>query len=376
MINFWQRKPRFNNNPAALDRILGPSITYGELHTLAESINIMLPREKQLVALLWTNSIHCLAGYLSALKSGHAIILLDGTAPASSLYPLLQTYMPNYVWKPQNWGRPNTILGKEYSLMPFNEVAINLNPDLALLLPLPEAGESGLMRFSYDSLQHQAESLAEFIDVKEIDKVVQIVPFTSITGIGLLNACIHRGSCQAFIAEEYSIDDRDAFFDDFKPSLLITIGYSDVLDSELETLPPSVSQCVVVSSFGNELALPKWLTEIPQDNEATVQIVFQIHSIGVVSGLLLGTDLKNSLCVGGPLPLTRLDVLDVTNGTKIKQSDVEGHLLLRSNGIPYGPATEVLDLNLPDLFEGKLNLNCSGYFAEDGHYFLSALVIE
>jgi hypothetical protein len=371
MINFWQRKPRFNNNAAAIDRIAGVSITYGELHTLAESINIMLPREKQLVALLWTNSIHCLAGYISALKSGHAILLLDGTAPAISLYPLLQTYMPNYVWKPQNWGRPNVKLGKEYSLMPFNEVAIDLNPDLALLLPLPEAGESGLMRFSYESLQHQAESIAEFIDVKEVDKVLQLVPYFSITGLGLLNACIHRGSCQAFIAEDYSLEERNTLFDDFKPTLLITDRDSATSNDALEASLTSVTQFVIVDRFGNNFVLPPWLNEKAQDFKATIQIIFQIPAIGVVSGMVLGSAFESSLAVGSPLPLTRLDVLDTDNGTKIKQSGIQGNLLLRSIGIPYGPATEVADLQLTDVFEGKLNLNCSGYFTESGLYIIA-----
>lgn len=370
MINFWQRKPKFNNNSAAVDRIGGPSITYGELHTLAETINIMLPKEKQLVALLWTNSIHCLAGYLSALKGGHTVIVLDGAAPATTLYPILQTYMPNYVWKPKNWGNPNAVLGKEYSLMPFNEDAIQLNPDLALLMPLPEAGTSGLMRYSYESLQHQAESLAEFIDVKEIDKVLQLVPYISITGLGLLNACIHRGSCQAFVGEEYTADESDSFFEDFKPTVLLTDSYSIESDKLIKFELPSVSQVVLINYFGIKPQLPNWVSTKIVSN-VTVQSIFQIASIGVVSGLVVGSEVASSLTFGSALPLTRLDVLDSNTGIKVKQADTQGNLLLRSIGLPYGPATEISDLDLPDVFEGKLDLNCTGYFAESGLYYFA-----
>lgn len=368
MINFWQRKPKFNNNAAAVDRISGPSITYGELHTLAETINIMLPKEKQLVALLWTNSIHCLAGYLSALKGGHSVVVLDGAAPATTLYPILQTYMPNYVWKPKNWGNPNAALGKEYSLMPFNEDVIELNPDLALLMPLPEAGTGGLMRFSYEGLQHQAESLAEFIDVKEVDKVLQLMPYLSITGLGLLNACIHRGSCIAFVGEEYTSNESKSFCEDYNPSILFAHGSN--LETDLESALKDLSQVVFINTLDSKPRLPDWVKG-KIDNNVTVQAIFQIPSIGVVSGLVMGSDTASSLTIGSALPLTRLDVLDNITGTKIKQANTYGNLLLRSNGLPLGPATEISDLNQPDVFEGKLNLNCSGYFTESGQYYLT-----
>ena len=370
MINFWQRKPKFNNNSAAVDRISGPSITYGELHTLAETINIMLPKEKQLLALLWTNSIHCLAGYLSALKGGHTVIILDGAAPATTLYPILQTYMPNYVWKPKNWGNPYAELGKEYSLMPFNEDSIQLNPDLALLVPLPEAGNCGLMRYSYESLQHQAESLAEFIDVKEVDKVLQLVPYTSITGLGLLNACIHRGSCMAFVGEELTAVESSSFFAGFKPTVLLTDSYSIESDKLIEFELPSVSQVVLINYIGIKPQFPDWVRTKIVSN-LMVQSIFQIASIGAVSGLVVVSDAASILTIGSALPLTRLDVLDSITGIKVKQANTEGNLLLRSIGLPYGPATEISDLDLPDVFEGKLNLNCTGYFVESGLYYLA-----
>jgi hypothetical protein len=334
----------------------------------------MLPKEKQLVALLWTNSVHCLAGYLAALKGGHAIVLLDGTAKASSLYPLLQTYMPNYVWKPQNWGRPNTILGKEYSLMPFNEVEINLNPDLALLLPLPEAGESGLMRFSYESLQHQAEGLAEYLEITEEAKAVIGLQTTDIVGIGLMNALIQRGACQMFVDQDF---DRQLNFWQWMQTEKVNLfantlrQLEDKLNEENEILAEIqlVGVCQLGSNIENSRIAALQKNSLAAGN---LKLLFQVPGIGIVSGhsyFESGSVLQNA--IGTPLPLTRIDVIEPLEASKIKVAYTIGRLQLRSIGIPMGPATEVSDLDLDNVFEGTIDLNTMGSFSEDGFYFIS-----
>jgi acyl-CoA synthetase (AMP-forming)/AMP-acid ligase II len=378
MINFWQRKPRFNSNSAAIDNELGPSTTYSELHTLAETINIMLPKEKQLVALLCTNSAHCLAGYLAALKGGHTVMLLDGNANAAQLIPLLKAYMPNYVWKPQHWGKPNVTLCKEYSLMPFNETPHQLNPDLAMLLPLPEAGAQGLMRFSYQNIQHQAETVAEFFDFREDTVAISALPMFSSAGIGLLNAFFHRGACQLFTSDNCTNESYWEFSKSGQANLFVgnTIQVDEIIELGFAVhLPKSI---IGVLPFGALYYRQEWFNKFKAlrsvAEELEFHLLFKADTIGFVSGLLAGEfDGKSVGSLGRPLPLTRLEVIDHSSELKIKEANVTGNLKLRSLANPMGPATEVADLALSDIFEGNLSLNCIGYFSETGHYFVSEI---
>jgi hypothetical protein len=286
--------------------------------------------------------------------------------------------MPNYVWKPQHWGKPNVALGKEYSLMPFNETPHQLNPDLAMLLPLPEAGAQGLMRFSYQNIQHQAETVAEFLDFREETVAISALPMFSTAGIGLLNACFHRGACQLFTSDNYTSERFWEFSKTGNANLFI--GNANQIDEIIELgfaehLPKSI---IGVLPFGALQYGQEWANRfkaLPSVNEELeLHLLFEADTIGFVSGLLAGEfEVKSEGSFGRPLPLTRLEVIEHTSELKIKEANVTGNLKLRSLANPMGPATEVADLALSDIFEGNLSLNYRGYFSETGHYFVSEI---
>ncbi|MCO4276579.1 AMP-binding protein [Pseudarthrobacter sp. HLT3-5] len=161
-------------------------LTYRELADRVEEVGRRLGSERRLVALTAGNDVESLVGYLAAMAAGHPLILLPADKPAA-LESLVAAYDPDVILSSAN-GR--TVLEERRP-----GTGHTLHPDLALLLSTSgSTGSPKLVRLSYENLQANAESIAEYLGITEYDRAMTTLPMSYCYGLSVINSHLLRGA--------------------------------------------------------------------------------------------------------------------------------------------------------------------------------------
>jgi acyl-CoA synthetase (AMP-forming)/AMP-acid ligase II len=180
-------------------------LTYRELAERVEDLGKRLGPGRRLIALTAGNDVDSLVGYLAALAAGHPLILLPADKPAA-LESLVAAYDPDLILRPGN-GR---VLLEERR--PGS--AHTLHPDLALLLSTSgSTGSPKLVRLSWENLQANAASIAEYLRITSDDRAMTTLPMSYCYGLSVINSHLLRGA--SLILTDLSVVDP-CFWDLFR----------------------------------------------------------------------------------------------------------------------------------------------------------------
>ena len=162
------------------------TLTYRDLARRVDALALRLGTPRRLVALAAANDVDSLVAYLAALAGGHPLILLPEDKPAA-LESLVAAYDPDVVLRSANGEtvfeerRPGT--------------RHELHPDLALLLSTSgSTGSPKLVRLSAANLQANAESIAEYLDIRPADRAATTLPMSYCYGLSVINSHLLRGA--------------------------------------------------------------------------------------------------------------------------------------------------------------------------------------
>jgi acyl-CoA synthetase (AMP-forming)/AMP-acid ligase II len=163
----------------------GP-VTYRELAARVDATVRRLGRERRLVLLVGANSPEALVVHLAALAAGHPVLLVPGDHP-EAVQSLIDTYDPDVVARPDDgeW-----VLDERRTVS-----AHTLHPDLALLLSTSgSTGSPKLVRLSHRNLQSNAESIAEYLGIRDTDRAATTLPMHYCYGLSVIHSHLLRGA--------------------------------------------------------------------------------------------------------------------------------------------------------------------------------------
>jgi len=204
VTKFWSLSQP-DDATAAIDARSGREWSYATLRADAERIKTALPnlRRKSLGLMLAQNRYECLAAYLAALNAGSALILLDATLNPELLHDFLGAYKPDWIftlqpnpeiagYRQSEWKEPGLFVAKQtYNL--------DIHPDLALLLNTSgSTGSPKLVRLTLANLDANANSIAEYLQLKSDDRPITSLPMPYSYGLSVLNSHLHAGAAIVF----------------------------------------------------------------------------------------------------------------------------------------------------------------------------------
>ena len=174
------------------------SITYRQLSERVGMAAGDLGDRRRLLLITASNDLESLIWYLAALSSGNPAILADSDNPRQRT-ALLSAYDPDVVLSATESG---------WDLIERRtESAHKLHPDLALLLSTSgSTGSPKLVRLSHENLQANAESIAEFLELREADRAATSLPMHYCYGLSVVNSHLLRGA--GLILTRHSVTDR------------------------------------------------------------------------------------------------------------------------------------------------------------------------
>ncbi|MEH0938383.1 AMP-binding protein [Micromonospora psammae] len=171
-------------------------LSYVELAARVDQTARRLGDGRRLVLVSGANSVDSLVAYLAGLRAGHPVLLVPGDGPAVAA--LTEAYDPDVVVGPVE-GRWTITERRRGS-------AHTPHPDLALLLSTSgSTGSPKLVRLSAANLQANAESIAEYLAVRDTDRAATSLPLHYCYGLSVVNSHLARGA--ALILTDHSVAD-------------------------------------------------------------------------------------------------------------------------------------------------------------------------
>lgn len=230
-------------------------VTYGRLADACDRFLDTLagPPRKQLGVVLCRNTFEAVVGYLSALRGGHAVMLLpDGLEPVL-LTTILEAYRPDWIYRPvggfllDGYGTGDVRGQWALHRREATEDGPAIHPDLALLLSTSgTTGNPKMVRLSFDNLAANAHSIVSYLGITSLERAMATLPLNYSFGMSVVNSHLLAGG--SMVLTEASLLNRpfwDAFAAHGATSLagvpysyqiLHRLGVSDMSLPTLQTL--------------------------------------------------------------------------------------------------------------------------------------------
>lgn len=184
---FWRLSAYDDTSPLFIEH--GTVISAGAFRSGLSELEARLAAfgRKTLGVISMRNTVDAVRWYVAALRSGHAVILIDDKLDAELLQNVLDRYQPDWTVMPAPAGeyhfetRPDAPPGPLY-------------PELALLLSTSgSTGSPKLVRLSYANLASNAEAIAAYLALTSADRAVTTLPLHYSYGLSVLHSHLAVG---------------------------------------------------------------------------------------------------------------------------------------------------------------------------------------
>lgn len=335
-----------------------------ELHTqsgLHIIPNYFIKKEKKLVLIACKNEEQTLLYYISALRAGHAVMLLDAELNQDLLIQIIQQYEPFYI---VGLKEVEGYICEGGILLINKESKYAIHPDTAVLLSTSgTTGSPKFVRLSYNNIQSNAEAIAEYLKIVPSDRAVLNLPLSYSYGMSIINSHMQVGA--TIVITNKSVMEKEfwTFMKDeritslagvpFTYQMLRRIGFLNMHLPDLKTLTQAggrlnekevrlFAQYAIEKKkrfyvmYGQTEASPR-MSYIPYEN-----LVNKVTSIGV------------------PIPGGRFEIHPTTE-----------ELIYYGPNVMMGYAERKEDLAKGDELQGILHTGDTAIVDEDGYYTIT-----
>ena len=200
---FWELQNIDQSKTALINDLPKLNLTYGEINNRCSKIvELIKDADKRLVFLFCDNSADSIIIYFAALRSGNAVFLANSKMDDKLKDSLVEIYNPEFIF---SIGKILSLhLEYEYQNLDNNfsfykiknkEKLSLINKDLAVLLSTSgTTGSPKLVRLSYKNLQANAESIAGYLDISEMEIPITSLPMSYSFGLSVINSHILKGA--------------------------------------------------------------------------------------------------------------------------------------------------------------------------------------
>ncbi len=175
----------------------GSDISYSEMIISADSLTSDIS-PRSLVFLVCENCPESITAYIGFLRKRTVPILINPKIDPDMLKALSEAYKPQYIFCPKDWHAEGTVvseLGGHHMLKTENENAPKMNDELAVLITTSgSTGSPKLVMQSYKNITSNANSIAEYLDIREDDRAITTMPMSYTYGLSIIQSHLLRGA--------------------------------------------------------------------------------------------------------------------------------------------------------------------------------------
>ncbi|WP_126428708.1 AMP-binding protein [Brevibacillus marinus] len=176
---FWEI-PADSKAVLLIDADKNKMLTFKDVQEkVTEAVHLLLSysEEKSLGIMYCDNSAETIIAYLAALQKRDAVLLLNASLHEELKEQFVRTFRPRWVFSEGRFWKLNESENSK------------IYPDLALLLSTSgTTGSTKLVRLSYENLQANAESIAQFLQIDENERPITSLPMAYSYGLSVINS--------------------------------------------------------------------------------------------------------------------------------------------------------------------------------------------
>jgi long-chain acyl-CoA synthetase len=365
-------------NKKAIVSSSGETYSYNQLFNFSQEIYKNIGH-RCLVFCLCENSVGSVSGYISFLTNKVVPVMLDSSLDKGLLEELIQNYNPEYLWLPNN--RVHDLLqGKvlfsnlNYSLLKLDSENHNvLHDDLALLLTTSgSTGSPKLVRISYENIESNASSIAEYLSIDEYDRPITTLPMNYSFGLSIINSHLIKGA--AILLTNKSLMEKEfwSFLKDEKATSMSGVPYTYEILKKLRFFRMDLPSIKTLTQAGGKMNndLNKEFSEYClQTNKRLFVMYGQTEATARMSYLPPDQSLSKLGSMGIAIPDGEFYLID-ESGAIIERNEIVGELVYKGKNVSMGYAECGDDLCKGDKNRGTLITGDMTKRDADGFYYI------
>ncbi|WP_341675063.1 AMP-binding protein [Niveibacterium sp. SC-1] len=348
------------------------ALYYDELAVAADTIGRALPSSgdgKSLGFLLFRSTLDCVAAYLAALRSGHALALLTPHQAPGALEALVARYRPEWIAGGEvppleGYQGPMSVAAPQIVVRHDASPAAAIHPDTALLLSTSgSTGSPKMVRLSYRALDANAKAIAEYLGLNTRERAITTMPLSYSYGLSVLNSHLHAGA--RTLLTEAPILGRP-FWDFFaaeKASSLAGVPYIYQMLQRLRPARMDLPSLRMLTQAGGHLAEPI-KREFAQLAAERGWRFFAMYGQTEASARIAYVPSEKALEKLGAIGIT------IPGGT-LSIDPGNGELCYRGDNVMMGYAESREDLAQGDTLAGMLRTGDLARQDEDGYFYIT-----
>lgn len=374
---FYNELEKWKTNQAFIDNS-GNSMTYQELERYTSELKTVIGN-RTLVFSFSNNTIGSVTGYIAFLKNKVVPLLLKVDIEKELRDNLIKIYQPSYLYVPED--KKEEFLdyccvweGIGYCLFQTQyPKEVPLYQNLALLLTTSgSTGSPKLVRQSYDNIQSNAQSIAQYLELNETERPITTLPMNYTYGLSIINSHLLVGA--TILLTEYTLMERE-FWDFFKQEKATSFGgvpYTYEILKKLRFFKMDLPHLRTMTQAGGKLSpeLHREFAEYAQENGKHFVVMYgQTEATARMGYLPWKKAIEKYGSMGIAIPGGNLWLKDV-QGNKITQPDIIGELVYEGKNVTLGYAICKEDLKKEDERHGVLETGDMAKMDEEGYFYI------
>jgi len=350
----------------------GDEMSYLKLTSDADELASNIGK-RTLVFSICSNNAESIVGHVGFLRNRIVPILINPKIDKELFIALMNTYHPEYIWAPTGFSDGEVLFSYgHYSLIRTGySLAINLHPDLALLLTTSgSTGSPKLVRQSYMNIRSNTESIIESLEITGNDRAITTLPLSYSYGLSIIQTHLAVGA--TIIITEDSIMSR-TFWSLFNEQRATTFGgvpYTYEMLKKLKFAQIPLPSLKYITQSGGKLSKELSLEFAETCKEKGFKFIVtygQSEATGCISYLPWKYSISKAGSIGIPIPHGKISIID-TDGNVITRPNTPGELIYYGDNVTLGYAECITDLVKGDENNCQLKTGDIAIFDDDGFY--------
>jgi acyl-CoA synthetase (AMP-forming)/AMP-acid ligase II len=350
--------------PAVVDTAAERIWTQADLAELVEATadRIRTGRRDLVFCLSGGRDFASVVGYLSGVRAGHAVAMLDGRIPADLTAALVERYRPAFVL--------HTADGRELSIDkgPGGDTPPVSDELLILLSTSGTTGSPKLARLSIGAIESHTDTISQYLEIDASERAIQSLPIHFSYGLSVLNT--HLGKGASVILSPHSIMQPEFWADAarWEATSFAGVPYSYAILERAALLDKAMPDSMrTLTQSGGRLA-PEAIVKLHEmmtERGGRLFVMYgQTESTARMSYVPPAALPDKAHCVGIPIPDGSFTIL--RDGIETSEPEVEGEVVYRGPNVMMGYAERRDQLALADELKGVLHTGDVGVLDSDG----------
>lgn len=376
-MGYYKNFESFFGKTAAIEHS-GREFTYEQLSLFCSEIEQKVP-SRSLIFSFCRNCIDSMAGYIAFLNNRIVPVLLDYHINEELAANLIQAYHPHYLYVPKEMAEQ---YGSYYLIAKFDtyvllktewEDEIQLFDELALLLTTSgSTGSPKLVRQSYQNIDSNARSIAEYLSLDNTERPITNLPMNYTYGLSIINSHLLKGA--TILLTDRSIVEKE-FWEFFKEAGATSFGgvpYTYEALKKMRFFGMDLPSLRTMTQAGGKLS-PELHREFAEyalsQGKHFIVMYGQTEATARMAYLPSEKSLEKYGSMGIAIPGGKFTLVD-EDGKEITEENITGELVYRGDNVTLGYAECVADLSKGDDRQGTLVTGDMAVRDKDGYYFI------